>query len=505
MLERLDDLREFCVRLASVFLLGAVVFFAGLFYCGSTSAWVHGSSSCPVNDGSAGAPNATIQHPTLLDGYAKTITTTLGCGVAGVTYAVGYPTSTSLTDPTLGGLPAGASYSAGVVTVSGSSPVTLNAWDFSLHGGVSVRYTGTGGFSITNCKFSFATGLSSTGLISLQSGSSGGLTFNNNIVDGGGTAFVDGSISSLAELIFNNGGGNVTLQYNWIKNIPANPLAQIGSGTVTYKYNLLENTSQYPSNHLNYLQWDAAGATSNAVSLQFNTTFTYNLGGAGGEGFQFYNNNGNLGAVLTSADVGYNTMIAQTTNPNAVARQNSTTYTMGQVLTIGGSAFPDYMICAGSSWTTNAGLCNGGTGTSTCTTASSPPATYASAGSRVTITDGTCFAQGEAGPVSIFLHGSNDSSTFNTKVSPGPASVHDNFFDATGTLNGNTTCGADGVFYIGVWGTANGPSGTVAWTAPTNNYNMVTGTSVCGTYPFLLKRDLNPANDNTPMWLNAVA
>ena len=90
----------------------------------------------PYVDGSANAPAGTPQLPNILSNYA----TRPPWQVAGVDYAVGVPSGTTLKDPTVtGALPAGATYNASnhTVTVTGNG-VTLDGFDFSLHNGISL-------------------------------------------------------------------------------------------------------------------------------------------------------------------------------------------------------------------------------------------------------------------------------------------------------------------------------------------------------------------------------
>ena len=77
--------------------------------------------------------------------------------VAGVDYAVGVPTNITLKDPTVAAnLPSGISIDATnhVVHITGNN-VTLNGFDFSLHGGWSIDVaSGVTGTTIENCNFS---------------------------------------------------------------------------------------------------------------------------------------------------------------------------------------------------------------------------------------------------------------------------------------------------------------------------------------------------------------
>jgi len=451
------------------------------------------TTSCPANDGSAGAPNATIQMPTLLNGYSTTIKTRLGCNVAGVNYAVGYPTSTSLQDPAGGGLPSGVAYTTNThcggtvnmpcLTFSGSSAITLNGWDLSLHGGVAIDIQSTGGGTIENSKIACPYGLT-TGEIHFESGAGGDWSINNNVFNGNGAYCGQG-----IEFIYNVGATNLTVEYNDINNFDSGVIAIDHDGALTYKYNLIRYGASNPGEHLNLLEYSLNGAT-NSVVAQFNTVYQPTNGSPGGEALQFYNNAAgsppcSSTCTLTSADIGYNTLISASTNPNAIARANSTAYVDGTVFSVAGQAFPYYTVCT-ATWTSGGHACTGGGNGATCTTAGSLPAGYGSATLDTTFSDGTCSVQGSNYAVSYFLHGSNDS-TYVTKMTPGPATVHDNYFDFSAALNGDSTCsnGGQSAFYPGTWRTVNGPSGTVAWTAPNANYDMTSGSQIAcnSSYP----------------------
>ena len=77
--------------------------------------------------------------------------------LAGVDYAVGLPSGTTLKDPTIAAnLPAGVTYIAAdhMIEVSANN-VDLNGFDFSLHGGINVYIAGSQNTTITNCNFHF--------------------------------------------------------------------------------------------------------------------------------------------------------------------------------------------------------------------------------------------------------------------------------------------------------------------------------------------------------------
>lgn len=107
--------------------------------CPQGNAYVDG---CPA--ASAGSP----QLPTILNGYA----TRPPWNVAGVDYPVGVPAGTSLLDPTTAALPPGCSFSGSTVTCLGSTPITLNGYDFSLHNGTSLTISAAN-ITVTCSKF----------------------------------------------------------------------------------------------------------------------------------------------------------------------------------------------------------------------------------------------------------------------------------------------------------------------------------------------------------------
>lgn len=256
-------------------------------------------TSCPANDGSSGAPVATIQYPTLLNSYAATIHA-LGCNVAGVDYAVGVPTAASLTDwRTLSGTGITVNTGTKIVTITGQTGATIANVDFSLANGAILNVVSSPNLTVNNCNFGGTNYQSLGNAVIIADGSSGGLTLTNSIMDGAG--------AGTASALINSTVGGVTLQYNYFKNFPQQVLS-VGnsSGTIVYKYNLIENGGQQSGAHLNYMQ---LGNGTYAITVQFNTTKQSPQAGGAGEGFQFYA--GVTGqATLTSPSFRYNTMIA---------------------------------------------------------------------------------------------------------------------------------------------------------------------------------------------------
>src|SRR6266404_4209622 len=248
-----------------------------------------------LNDGSANASVGSVQHASLLNGYAVRPS----WEVAGVDYAVG-PNSTPLKDPaTISMAGVSVDTSSRTVTISGNN-VTLDGYDFSLHGGYQLVVDGAND-TISNSYF--MAGSNPGGIQICGSASSSNLTIEYCTMDGTNT----GALPSLVQF---RGSGAITLEYNSFKNFSNHvlELAQANgspSYSVVYKYNLIEQGATSAGEHLNFLQF--GGGTATSVDVEFNTTYqTPQV--SGGEGFQFYNNTD--GGVIQNSVMAYNTMIA---------------------------------------------------------------------------------------------------------------------------------------------------------------------------------------------------
>lgn len=202
---------------------------------------VSAGTSCPDDDGSAGAPVGTIQHPALLSGYAAAINGAhgLGCQVAGVDYHVGLPSTTSLVVPTSGNLPAGASISGNNVTIN-SNNVTLQGFDFT---GKAVFGSGRSGTVIQNNKFQ-ATGSCLTPIL-LQNAGTTTIQFND-ITGANGSTCPSGYTSGFTGEVNVNPVSGATFTYQWNNHQTENEdgvaLSGPGSGTAAFfmQYNLFE-------------------------------------------------------------------------------------------------------------------------------------------------------------------------------------------------------------------------------------------------------------------------
>jgi Bacterial Ig domain/Bacterial Ig-like domain len=254
-----------------------------------------GSRGCD-NDESINATSGAAQRPDLLREYSKRSP----CKVAGVDYGVGAP-STAVKDPaTIQMAGVSVNTSSRTITITGNN-VTLDGYDFSLHGGYQIAVSGSN-TTITNSNFAIGTNPGSY-LIS-GSASASNLTVTHNTFDGS-------AIGNELSFIRYSGAGAVNLEYNWFKNFPGHivEFTQANgspSFSVDYKYNLIEQGSLHPGYHLNFLQF--GGGTASSVDVEFNTTYqTPQV--SGGEGFQFYSNT--QGGVIQNATMAYNTMIAK--------------------------------------------------------------------------------------------------------------------------------------------------------------------------------------------------
>lgn len=234
----------------------------------------NGSTSSPATipiavyaDGFANAPSCTVQNAALLNNYPSGHgARTKGNGnqpqwnVAGVDYCVGLPSGTTLSDPTLGGLPSGCSYASFVVSCATAS-VTITGWDFSLHNGIGLRLTASG---ITVTKNNFNMGSNNKPVIELDSGATNTTITQNNITNNGQ---IDSS--SFGGLIYQNAAtGPLTIEYNYMHDTGAD-IVDVTGGTTTIQYNLMMNDGETSGSHPDYLQ-HSGGSTSTDI-IKFNT------------------------------------------------------------------------------------------------------------------------------------------------------------------------------------------------------------------------------------------
>ncbi len=211
------------------------------------------------DDGSTLAPSGTAQYPSLLNGYSKRPP----WRVAGIDYAVGYPTGQTFKDPSVDALPTGATYASNLVRTNSTDNLTFDGWDFSLHNGIGLFVDGTtAGTIVKNCKFTI--GSNSKAPIQSAAGS-GNLTISYCVFDGAGIA------QALGTLISAGGAGNLTLTYCWLKNATDDAVNIANSNhNHVLKYNLFDSYMFQSGAHADFLQ--TIGAI-NSLIASFNTFY----------------------------------------------------------------------------------------------------------------------------------------------------------------------------------------------------------------------------------------
>jgi hypothetical protein len=247
-----------------------------------TSGWTlsndgHGGTSVidpPLpGDGSANASTGTPQLPSLFGGLA----TRPSWQVAGVDYAVGIHSGTTLKDPTKVALPAGVVYDAAnhniVVTAARGTSVTLDGYDFSVAGGLGVVLLGAsngggGDLTITNSNFAVGTN-NQIPIVSEED--AGHLTVNYCVIDGVGTNNGVSAAQAVDRLI-QPGAAGITAEYNFMKNAWSDGIDP-SSGPIIVKYNVFDNANFSSQAHADWLQLNAAPGSSNTLDFEFNTAY----------------------------------------------------------------------------------------------------------------------------------------------------------------------------------------------------------------------------------------
>ena len=251
-----------------------------------------------LGDGSANAPAGTPQMTNLLNGYAVRPS----WEVAGVDYAVGIPSGTTLKDPsTISMAGVSVNTSSHVVTVTGNN-VTLNGYDFSLNGGWEVYVSGASNTVIENSKLL----VGSNNLVPIQSNSAASnLTVEYNTIDGGGTTS-NGNSNNISALVFYSGSGTFDAEYNSLTNAPEDAI-DFSHNTVspTVEFNLISNIGTQAGSHPDFVQF-VGGAVTNAV-VSYNTIYEPATQTHGMEGVQI---DAQVGGTVTNTNVTNNTIIA---------------------------------------------------------------------------------------------------------------------------------------------------------------------------------------------------
>ena len=216
------------------------------------------SNSFAALDGRQNAPIAAPQYPTLLAGYA----TRPPWQVAGVDYAVGYPSGTVLKNPNTIAL-AGTSINTTTheVFISGAG-VTLDAYDFSLNNGWGI-VVDAANFTVTNSKFI----VGSNNLVPIDGTDNGtNIRVAYCIIDGQDHNPGTGAL-------INSDAGNLTVEYCQIENsggdiIQYSPL----NGTLLLRWSILGDAGMAAGAHGDYIQ-----SVSDTGSITFTTKFCLGL------------------------------------------------------------------------------------------------------------------------------------------------------------------------------------------------------------------------------------
>src|SRR5581483_1906497 len=265
-------------------------------------------SASGYNDGSSGAPSGTPQLANLLNGYAASDKP--AWMVAGVNYAVGVATGTTLKDPTIAAnLPAGVSIDSTnhVIDITGNN-VTLNGFDFSLHGGWGIYVqSGVTGTIIENCNFSM---LASQPVAIDAATGSGSLTVLNCTFNGNSenipSVLPPPSGTGVGAAIIDNGSGTFTGKYNYIYNMPSDGIDfDVGTVTPTIEYNVFQNLGMTPGAHPDPVQFYADNV--NNAMIAFNTVYSAQAGESVNEGLTI---EAQGGATISNTTIENNVIVA---------------------------------------------------------------------------------------------------------------------------------------------------------------------------------------------------
>lgn len=218
----------------------------------------------PYRDGRSGSPSGSAQLPGVLAGYAVRPP----WQVAGIDYHVGIPAGTVLKDPTLAGaLPPGATYSATAHTVTvAANGVTLDAYDFSLHGGIRLVVTAAD-VTVRNCLFVTGANQGAQGTVVAVTPAAGNVTFLNNEFSGANIPVT----SQAGNLLYVQNHGTAAFLYNHIHDTGGDAIDFSGGPQAEIvDYNLFANIGTRTA-HADTLQWYNAQVTSGEIA--FNTVY----------------------------------------------------------------------------------------------------------------------------------------------------------------------------------------------------------------------------------------
>ena len=263
-----------------------------------------GDTAAVYDDGHAAAPTGLPQLPDLLRGYAARPP----WKVAGIDYAVGAPGTVRFKDPLSISL-AGTSVDAKnhLIRVNKDN-VTLDGYDFSLHGGYGV-YISDGANNVVVSHSKFVVGANNVVPINAM-GDSGNLAVVYSTIDGGATTD-NGNSNSIWALINYNGSGNFVAEYDLLANAPADAI-DFSNGTISasVKYNLVTSLGHGPGSHPDFVQF--VGSVAHDSVIAFNTIYQPQGSGAvtGMQGIQISASKGAHLSSLINTLVFGNTIIA---------------------------------------------------------------------------------------------------------------------------------------------------------------------------------------------------
>jgi hypothetical protein len=272
-----------------------------------------GNATITVNvyaDGSTNAPTATVQQASLLNGYHAG-----GAGsgrvrgnsyqppwaVAGIDYAVGIPSGTTLTDPLTGSLPTGCgrNTTSHQITCTGAVSPTFNGWDFSLENGWQLICSVTSGtMTVTNSNF--AIGTNGNAMLVATNGSGCNLLLTYSQLNANGL-----NDNSNGTNINFNASGTFTAQYNYFLNAAGDFIDLGAGGTQLIEFNLFQNAGQLAGTHPDWLQM--AGGTTYTMNFIYNTLYQTAVNNT--QGPQGVEDIARSGTVVGSNEMARNTVV----------------------------------------------------------------------------------------------------------------------------------------------------------------------------------------------------
>lgn len=271
---------------------------------GRDYAAIDGRSSAPIVSGGP-------QFPTLLSSYPYRPP----WQVAGIDYPVGIPSSVSLSDPTLITGMTGVSVDAvnkfiRILRAAGNT-VTLDGYDFSLHGGYKVYISGVGnggGASVVIQNCYFKVGANKIQFIQSET-DAGPLTIQFCEGNGSGLENINDATATLDNPSIGFGGGAGVMLYNRWTNIRYDVCNFTTTTSFVAKFNLIDSCSYLAAAHFDALQ--SIGGPINGVVVNFNTLYQP---AADGDGWPGSINSllriGDLsGTISNSAEAGWNSIV----------------------------------------------------------------------------------------------------------------------------------------------------------------------------------------------------